>query len=79
MEVEAARSSEVSTRATKSGMVFISRHGPVVTMLRHDAAREFLADAERACAREQQDLVARHAGDTKQGNERLAETEPRRR
>ncbi len=66
-----------SYQATKGGDVLIRRDGRIVTQLRKDAAREFLADAEGARLQEQQELMARYTGNYKRGNERLAERHPR--
>ncbi len=66
-----------SYRASKDGTVFILRDGRVVTELRHDAAREFLADVDGACFEGEQLLMARTTGNYKHGNEREARQHPR--
>lgn len=66
-----------SYRVSKGGTVFILRDGRVVTELRHDAAREFLADVDGACFEEEQMLMARTTGNYKHGNEREARQHPR--
>ena len=66
-------------RATKNGMVMISRHGKVVTHLSADTGREFLVEVENASFSEQQMLMARVTGNYKHGNERLAASHPRNR
>ena len=68
-----------SYQTTQGGDVLIRRGGRIVTHLRQDAAREFLADAEGACFADQQMLMARTTGNYKRGNERRAEEHPRRR
>ncbi len=56
--------------ATKDGRVRIAHHGRVVTTLGGEAARRFLARAERADADRLQHLLARATGHYKHGNER---------
>lgn len=66
-----------SYRASKSGAVVILCDGRVVTELRHDAAREFLADVDGACFEEEQMLMARTTGNYKHGNECEPRQHPR--
>jgi len=66
-------------RAGKDGTVTILRRGKVVTILRSDAARNFLAEVVGAPLVEQQQLMARMTGNYKRGNERLAASHPRNR
>jgi hypothetical protein len=56
------------------GEVAISRHGRVVTVLRGDAARRFLAQAQ---AGDPQAVMARATGNYRRGNERTARRHPR--
>lgn len=66
-----------SWRATKRGEVLIYRNGAIVTTLRGDAARAFIADAEDAPDDEVQQLAARVTGNYRRGNESLARRHPR--
>jgi hypothetical protein len=61
-----------SFRSTKGGDVTVLRRGKVVTVLRGDSARSFLAESVDASFLEQQQLMARVTGNYKRGNERLA-------
>lgn len=65
--------------AEAAGEVRISRFGKVVTVLRGDAAREFLAEAQGVTDDELQQLLARLTGNYKRGNERQAADHPRNR
>ncbi|HPF36440.1 MAG TPA: hypothetical protein P5571_11975 [Candidatus Krumholzibacteria bacterium] len=66
-------------QARKNGEVAVTRGGKVVTVLRGDAAREFLADAAGADPLDMQQDLARLTGNYKRGNERLASEHPRNR
>ena len=66
-------------RAAKDGTVTILRRGKVVTILRSDAARSFLAEVVGSPLVDQQQLMARATGNYKRGNERLAASHPRNR
>jgi hypothetical protein len=66
-----------SFRSTKGGDVTVLRHGKVVTVLRGDTARSFLAEIVDASFLEQQQLMARITGNYKRGNERLASSHRR--
>jgi hypothetical protein len=58
-----------SYRAVKSGDVFISRQGRVVTTLRGETARKFIREAHADPSRAQL-LMQRATGNFKHGNER---------
>ena len=64
---------------TKSGVVFIRRHGKSVTELRGKPAQSFLAKTQEATFAEQQQMMARVTGNYRRGNERLAEGHARNR
>lgn len=66
-------------QARKNGEVAVTRGGEVVTVLRGDAARSFLADAVGADPLEMQQDLARLTGNYKRGNEREARQHPRNR
>ena len=66
-----------SYRATKAGDVAIARGGRVVTVLRGDAARRFLAAVAGATAAAAQQAMARATGNYRRGNERGAAGRPR--
>lgn len=68
-----------SFRATKAGAVAIARGGRVVTVLRGDAARRFLAAVAGASADAAQQAMARATGNYRRGNERGVASRPRRR
>ena len=57
-------------RATKSGTVFISWNGRVVTTLKGKAAATFLKRIEHADRRAAQLIMAKATGNFKHGNER---------
>ena len=59
-----------SYRERGDGSVAISHRGRVVTMLRREAAKRFLARAADADAEGRQQLMARATGNFKRGNER---------
>ena len=61
-----------SYRERGDGSVAISHRGRVVTTLRRDAARRFLAHAAGADEEARQQLMARATGNFKRGNERRA-------
>jgi hypothetical protein len=52
------------------GTVAISHRGRVVTLLRHERARRFMARAAEADPKARQQLMARATGNFKRGNER---------
>lgn len=58
----------------KSGAVVISRDGRAVATLRGPAAREFL---EEMAGSDPQQVMARHTGNYRRGNERQAARHPR--
>ena len=68
-----------SFRATRAGTVAIARGGRVVTVLRGDAARRFLAAVAGAPAAAAQPAMARVTGNYRRGNERTASAHPRNR
>ena len=68
-----------SFRSTKDGEVTILRDGNVVTLLRGDSGKSFLAEMREASFLDQQQLMARITGNYKRGNERLAASHPRNR
>lgn len=61
-----------SYQATQGGDVLIRRDGGIVTRLRNDAARSFLADVVGAEEADAQETMARYTGNYKRGNERSA-------
>ena len=61
---------EFSFRERGDGTVAISHRGRVVTTLRREAARRFLARAAGADEDGRQQLMARATGNFKRGNER---------
>lgn len=64
--------------ARKNGEVAISRAGRVVTTLRGEDARRFVAWAVTADEAAQQRRMARLTGNYRRGNESLARRHPRR-
>jgi hypothetical protein len=64
---------------TIGGDVTILRSGAVVTVLRDEAARHFLAEMSDAPFSDQQQAMARLTGNYKRGNERVAANHPRNR
>ena len=68
-----------SFRTTKGGDVTILRSRAVVTVLRDEAARHFLAEMSSASFSHQQQAMARSTGNYKRGNERVAANHPRNR
>jgi hypothetical protein len=61
---------EFSYRERGDGSVAISHRGRVVTTLRREAARRFLARASSVDEEARQQLMARATGNFKRGNER---------
>ena len=61
-------------RATRQGVVHISRAGREVATLRGEVAARFLSKAERASPDAVQQLCARVTGNYKRGNESRAAT-----
>lgn len=70
------RPSGFAFRVHSAGSVLITHHGRKAATLRGDAARRFLAQAERD---DPQLLMARVTGNYKRGNERAAKDHPRHR
>jgi hypothetical protein len=65
--------------ASKQGEVRISHHGRFVTILRGEAAQEFVETCDEGDFAAQQQLMARMTGNYKHGNERTASKHPRNR
>jgi hypothetical protein len=60
----------------KNGDVVITHHGRIATVLRGDAAADFVSEIDSG---DPQQLMARATGDYKRGNERTARRHPRNR
>ena len=68
-----------SFRTTKVGDVTILRGGIAVTVLRGEAARNFLVEMSNASFSHRQQAMARFTGNYKRGNEHFAASHPRNR
>lgn len=66
-----------SYQATRGGAVLIQRSGRIVTHLRHETARAFLAEVDGVDEADAQETMARYTGNYRRGNERLADQHPR--
>jgi len=66
-----------SFKLRKSSEVVITHRGRQATVLRGDAAHDFVQDMRDASVEDQQQEMARITGNYKRGNERLARNHPR--